>query len=111
VSGARLRALDRSQDAEAVSDGASGDVGGVGERFELVGHAGPEVELDGHTGEAEALGVGEILIAEDVELTDLDVAGGRPERSVARAGAAKGGTSGPPMALPSSAPQPVMLSS
>ena len=53
--------------AEAVGDGASGDIGSVGERFELVWHAGSEVELDGHPRSAEALGVGKALIAEDVD--------------------------------------------
>ena len=36
-----------------------------------------KVELDGYAGLAEAQGVGEVFVAEHVELGDLDVVGGR----------------------------------
>ena len=45
--------------------------------LELVRYAWAEVELDGHAGSAESLGVGKVLVAEDVELADLDVTGGQ----------------------------------
>src|SRR5580700_12078352 len=66
--------LDPAQRAEAVGARATRDVAGVRVGLELVRHAGTEVELDGHAGSAESLRVGEVLVTEYVELTDLDVA-------------------------------------
>jgi hypothetical protein len=42
--------------------------------------AGVKVELDGYAGLAEAQGVGEVFVAEHVELGDLDVGGRTPGR-------------------------------
>jgi hypothetical protein len=43
--------------------------------------AGMKVELDGYAGVAEARGVGEVFVAEHVELGDLDVGGRQPSTS------------------------------
>jgi hypothetical protein len=47
-----------------------------------------KVELDGYAGLAEAQGVGEVFVAERLELGDLDVGGRRPGRGGDAAGAA-----------------------
>ena len=65
--------LDRLEDADAVGDRAAGDVGVEGDGVELVRGAGVQVELDRHAGAAELGRVGEVLVAEDVDLADLDV--------------------------------------
>ena len=44
-----------------------------------------EVELDGYACLAEAQGVGEVFVAEHVELGDLDVGGRRPGQARGRA--------------------------
>ena len=61
-----------------------------GDEVEFVRGAGVKVELDGYAGLAEAQGVGEVFVAEHVELGGLDVGGRRPGRvgSATRAGAA-----------------------
>lgn len=52
--------------------------GGVdGDEVEFVRGAGVKVELDRYAGLAEAQGVGEVFVAEHVELGDLDVGGQR----------------------------------
>jgi hypothetical protein len=84
----------------AVSDGAPGGGGVAGDEVELVRGAGVKVELDGYAGLAEAQGVGEVFVAEHVELRDLGV-GGRQRGLVGDAG--RGGVGGgcppPPAAL------------
>src|SRR5213076_3330385 len=62
-----------TEDTQAVGDGAAGDVGVPGERFELVRHPGMQVELHVDPGRAEPPGVVEVFVAEDVELADLEV--------------------------------------
>ncbi len=77
--------LERRQYTSAVGTGASRDIRVEGERLELVRHTGAQVELDLDASAAETLGVGKVLVAEYVELSDLDV-GGRQPREVGRAG-------------------------
>lgn len=48
-------------------------------------HARSEVERDCHTGTAESLGVSEILVTEDVELTSSEMSGGRQSTRVQQA--------------------------
>jgi hypothetical protein len=50
------------------------------------GAPGVKVELHGYAGLAEAQGVGEVFVAEHVELGDLDVGGRQPGRSPDSAG-------------------------
>ncbi len=54
---------------------APGGGGVEGDEVEFVRGAGVKVELDGYAGLAEAQGVGEVFVAEHVELGDLDVGG------------------------------------
>jgi hypothetical protein len=62
--------------------------GGVeGDEAEFVRGAGVKVELDGYVRLAEARGVGEVFVAEHVELGDLDV-GGRQRGRVGDVGRA-----------------------
>jgi hypothetical protein len=72
---------------------APGGGGVEGDEVEFVRGAGVKVELDGYAGLAEAQGVGEVFVAEHVELGDLDVAGRTPGR-VGDAG--QGGVGGCP---------------
>ena len=58
-----------------------------------------KVELDGYAGLAEAQGVGEVFIAEHVELGDLDEGGRTPGRVGGAGRVGVGGVSGPPAAL------------
>ena len=69
---ARSRGSERSRSAPE----RRADVAGVGVGLELVWHAGTGVELNIHPGAAQPLRVGEVLVTEYVELTDLDVASG-----------------------------------
>ena len=69
--------LDPAQRAEAVGARTTRHVAGVGIGLELVRHVGTEVELNTHPGSAEPLRIGEVLVTEDVELADLDVARGQ----------------------------------
>lgn len=46
-----------------------------------------EMELDGHAGFAETLGIGEILVTEDIELAHLEVAGGQAGQIAGQAAA------------------------
>lgn len=103
--------LEGGEDADAVGDGAASDVGGEGDGVELVRDARVQVKFHGDAGPAELGRVGEVLVAEGVELADLDVGGGSPVASWRRAGAAVAGTSGLPAASPSSAGHAVRLSS
>jgi hypothetical protein len=76
--------------------------GGVeGDEVEFVRGAGVKVELDGYAGLAEAQGVGEVFVAEHVELGDLDVGGRQRGRvgDVGRGGVG-GGVRRPPTQLP-----------
>jgi hypothetical protein len=75
----------------AVGDGAPGGGGVEGDEVEFVRGAGVKVELDGYAGLAEAQGVGEVFVAEHVELGDLGV-GGRQRGRVGDAG--RGGVGG-----------------
>ena len=59
---------------------APGGGGVEGDEVEFVRGAGVKVELDGYAGLAEAQGVGEVFVAEHVELGDLDVGGRTPGR-------------------------------
>ena len=59
---------------------APGSGGVEGDEVEFVRGAGVKVELDGYAGLAEAQGVGEVFVAEHVELGDLDVGGRTPGR-------------------------------
>jgi hypothetical protein len=56
------------------------------------------VELDGYVGLAEARGVGEVFVAEHVELGDLDVGGRQPGRVGDAGQGGVGGVYGPPAA-------------
>ena len=70
---------------------APGGGGVEGDEVEFVRGAGVKVELDGYAGLAEAQGVGEVFVAEHVELGDLDVS----ERQPGRVGdAGQGGVGG-----------------
>ena len=66
---------------------APGGGGVEGDEVEFVRGAWVKVELDGYAGLAEAQGVGEVFVAEHVELGDLDV-GGRTLGRVGDAGQA-----------------------
>ena len=90
---------------DAVGDGAPGGGGVEGDEVEFVRGAGVKVELDGYVGLAEAQGVGEVFVAEHVELGDLDVGGRTPGR-VGDAG--QGGVGGAVRAAggPVSRPEP-----
>jgi hypothetical protein len=68
--------LQRAEYSDAVGDRAPGDVGVEGDRVELVRDPGVQVEFHGHPGAAQRDRVGEVLVAEDVDLTDLDVGRG-----------------------------------
>jgi hypothetical protein len=57
----------------AIGDGALGDVGVGGDGVVFVGDPGVQVGLDGHARTAEGQRVGDVFVAEDVELPDLDV--------------------------------------
>lgn len=59
---------------------APGGGGVEGDEVEFVRGAGVKVELDGYAGLAEAQGVGDVFVAEHVELGDLDVGGRTPGR-------------------------------
>jgi hypothetical protein len=54
------------QYSEAVCDRATRYIAGIGVSLEFVPHTGAEVEFDCHSGAPEPLGVGEVLITEDV---------------------------------------------
>ena len=84
---------------------APGGGGVEGDEVEFVRGAGVKVELDRYASLAEAQGVGEVFVAEHVELGDLDVGGRQPGR-VGNAG--QGGVSGGVRAAggPVSRPEP-----
>src|SRR5580692_2775521 len=67
--------LERTRSAMAPGGG-----GVEGDEVEFVRGAGVKVELDGYAGLAQAQGVGEVFVAEHVELGDLDVGGRTPGR-------------------------------
>jgi hypothetical protein len=67
--------LERTRSATAPGGG-----GVEGDEVEFVRGAGVKVELDGYAGLAEAQGVGEVFVAEHLELGDLDVGGRTPGR-------------------------------
>ena len=77
MSSVRTAVLSHAEHTEPIGEGAAGDVGGVGVDLELVRHAGAKMELDGQASVAETLGIVEILVTEDVELTHLEVTGGQ----------------------------------
>ena len=82
---------------------APGGGGVEGDEVEFVRGAGVKVELDGYAGLAEAQGVGEVFVAEHVELGDLDVGGRQPGRvGDAGQGGVGGGVraAGGPVSLP-----------
>jgi hypothetical protein len=82
---------DRLQDPDAVGDGAPGDVGVEGDGVELVRGAGVDVELNRDTGAAELRRVGGVLVAEDVDLADLDVGGRQAGRVLEPGWGGRGG--------------------
>lgn len=58
------------------------------------------VELNRNSGLAQLERIGDVFVAEDVQLSDFDVRGRRSVTSAARAGAAVGGTSSWPSGRP-----------
>ncbi len=71
------------QDAQPVGGGTTGHVGAERVGVELVGDARVQVEFDGHPGLAQPQRIGQVLVAEDVQLPDLEV-GGRQAGQVGR---------------------------
>ena len=83
----------------AVDDGAPGGGGVEGDEVEFVRGAGVKVELDGYARPGRGAGVGEVFVAEHVELGDLDVGGRQPGRVGDAGRGGVGGVSWPPAAL------------
>ena len=92
-----------------VAVGPLGDGGAGGQAVEAVRGAGVHHQVHGHPGVAEAHGVLDVLVGEPVDRTDGDERRWQPRRSVARAGAAYAGTSGPPLRSPRYAVHPYVL--
>ena len=89
----------------AAGDGAPGSGGVEGDEVEFVRGAGVQVELNGYAGLAEAQGVGEVFVAEHVELGDLGIGRRQPGRA---GDAGQGGAGGGVRAAggPVSRPEP-----
>jgi len=101
--------LETRQSPQAVYQNPSGRRGIRGCQLEAVGQAWQHVQFGRNPGSHQPASVLDVLVAQDVEITHLDVGIGRPERSVAPAGAAYGDTLSPNSAGPSIAPQPVAV--
>ena len=67
--------LDRGDGAGAICHGSLGHPRFRDEALEAVRGVWVDVELDGYAGSGETTGVGDALVAEDVEVADVDVGG------------------------------------